>query len=215
MCCRYYMEGSTIERIADGVKQSPLTDRFLRAGYPLITEGEIFPSSVVPAFALNKQGNICVFPMKWGFNVSGADMIINARAETAAENKLFRDSWMSHRCVLPASYYFEWTHEARPNGRRIPTQKYAIQPRGETVTWICGLYRIEKGFPHFVIVTLPPSDSVSFIHDRMPMILSKRLISRWLCPAEDAAVLAKECVRELVSEPLESYYSQPASAGTG
>src|SRR6516225_4255486 len=40
----------------------------------------------------------------------------NARAETVADRPMFRDAFRRHRCIIPASGYYEW--EKRPDGRQ-------------------------------------------------------------------------------------------------
>ena len=57
----------------------------------LTAEGEICPSAVLPVIASNKNGERRVFPMKWGFSQNGR-LLINARAETAAENPTFSEA---------------------------------------------------------------------------------------------------------------------------
>ncbi|MFR7618630.1 MAG: SOS response-associated peptidase family protein [Subdoligranulum sp.] len=46
--------------------------------------------------------------MKWGFQIRGRSLIVNARTETAAEKPTFREAWEKRRCIIPASWYFEW-----------------------------------------------------------------------------------------------------------
>ena len=90
--------------------------------------------------------------MKWGY--TGKTLLINARVETASEKPTFRDDWKSHRCIVPASYYFEWVHLRSNDGKTTTGDKYVIQPKGSSVTWLCGLYRIEEGLPVFVVLSL-------------------------------------------------------------
>ena len=44
---------------------------------------------------------------------------------------------------------------------------------------------MEEGLPRFVVLTRPPSDSISFIHDRMPLILPQAQIDQWIDPSAD------------------------------
>lgn len=49
--------------------------------------------------------------------------------------------------------YFEWEHISLSNGKTKTGNKYLIQPKGSSMTWLCGLYRIEDRLPVFVILT--------------------------------------------------------------
>jgi putative SOS response-associated peptidase YedK len=40
----------------------------------------------------------------------------NARAESVADKPMFRDPFRRHRCIIPASGYYEWI--ARPDGKQ-------------------------------------------------------------------------------------------------
>ena len=75
-----------------------------------------------------------------------------------------------------------------------------IQSKGAAVTWLCGLYRIENGFPTFVILTKTPSAEISFIHDRMPLILPQNYVSAWIKPENSPAELLKEAETDMIYE---------------
>ena len=171
MCGRYWLGDSPeLEEIGEEANLSPLADRWRKTA-EIRTFGEIRPTDVVPVIAPNRDGIGTVYPMKWGY--SGRQLLINARAETAAEKPTFREDWARHRCIVSASWYFEWSPEK---------QKYSIRPKDDGLTWLCGLYRIEGGLPVFVILTREPADRIRFIHDRMPLIMPKELHKEWLRP---------------------------------
>ena len=44
--------------------------------------------------------------------IKTSSLLLNARSETAAEKPAFREDWRRHRCIVPATYYFEWEHRA-------------------------------------------------------------------------------------------------------
>ena len=204
MCCRYVLDVSERD-LADIVEQagnSPLLRRFQqRDSGLLVRSGEVRPTNVAPAVATSRGGEQAVFPMRWGFTIEGrSTLLINARAETAAEKPSFRDAWRSHRCVLPASCYFEWQHAPAEDGRPAVTTKYAIRPCDTQITWLCGLYRIEDGLPVFVVLTTEPSDDVAFIHDRMPLILPKGCVREWIDPTVRAEDLLPYALTRLQAE---------------
>ena len=112
MCTRYFMDDAPKElaEIFDIVMQSELSDKFVRKfGRPIITKGEVRPTDITPVIAPNKKSIRTVYPMRWGFNNPNHDStVFNARVETANSKPTFKDAWKSHRCIIPASYYFEW-----------------------------------------------------------------------------------------------------------
>ena len=192
MCCRYLLEESPeLRPIIEEMNRSPLAGRLfpreaLRSG------GEVRPSDVAPVLAPDRSGRRTVVPMKWGFRAK--TLIVNARAETAAERPLFRESWQSRRCAVPSSCYFEWEHPESPDGRRKTGTKYRLQEKDAPLTWLCGLYRMEEGIPCFVVLTRAPGENIRFIHDRMPLILPESAVEEWIRPEtrpEDLLSLAR------------------------
>ena len=139
--------------------------------------------------------------MVWGFHIPGISRTIaNARVETAAEKASFRDAWAAHRCVIPASWYYEWEHVPTPSGKSKAGDKYAIMPKGGGLTWLCGLYRLENNFPHFVILTREPGESIAFIHDRMPLILPESKVDSWIDPEQNPHMLLGSAITDVVFE---------------
>ena len=178
MCCRYLLEESPeLRPIIEEMNRSPLAGKLFPVS-ALRSSGEIRPSDVAPVVASSRAGTRAVFPMKWGF--SGKSLVINARCETAASRPMFRESWQGHRCAVPASCYFEWEHLPAEDGRAARKVKYSLGQ--DSLTWLCGLYRMEEGLPCFVILTAEPGESIRFIHDRMPLILPASAAYEWIRP---------------------------------
>ena len=198
MCCRYYIEEtSEMQAIVGDMMRSSLVRKWNEL-YPVKTYGEMSPTDIVPVIASNRNRQRAVFPMKWGF--TGKTLLMNARVETAAVKPTFKDAWKSHRCIVPASYYFEWEHLIGNNGKMKTGDKYAIQPQGSNLTWLCGLYRFENDLPFFVILTREPGEQIRFIHDRMPLILPEHLVGEWINPDADPEELVKEAVTDVIAE---------------
>lgn len=204
MCTHYFLSSSKpeLENIINEVKVSPLSQRFVTAGNEIKTEGMINPTDVVPVLAPNPRGEMKVYPMKWGYTniFKEGTLLLNARLETAFQKPTFRYDWLNHRCIIPASYYFEWAHERYDNGTIKIGDRYMIHPKDEAITWLCGLYHIEDKFPTFVVLTREPGPEVSQIHDRMPLILPYHLISEWIRPGADPKELATEAITEMILE---------------
>lgn len=198
MCCRYYLDATIeIEPFISQMMKSLLVRKW-NENSAVKSSGEIRPTDVVPVIAPNRSGKQSVFPMKWGY--TGKTLIINARVETAHEKPTFRDDWKSHRCIVPASHYFEWEHLKMSNGKTKTGDKYVIQPKGSSVTWLCGLYRFENEMPHFVILTRDATKSIRFIHDRIPLIMPDDLVGEWIKPDADPKTLISMALTEMVAE---------------
>ncbi|MCR5108962.1 MAG: SOS response-associated peptidase [Lachnospiraceae bacterium] len=199
MCGRYYLE-KTIETIPyiEKMQKSSLVRKWNDTD-PVKTDGEINPADVVPVIAPNRSGKQSVFPMKWGYK-GQQRLLINARVETASEKPTFKNDWKSHRCIVPASYYYEWSHITGSNGKTITGDKYSIQPKGLSVTWLCGLYRLENNMPVFVILTREAADDIKFIHNRMPLIIPEHLIDEWIRPESDPDKLVNMALSDMIAE---------------
>ena len=200
MCCRYWMEESPeLRPIVEEMNRSPLVRKWQNTT-GILSSGEIRPTNVVPVIAPNRSGDRTVYPMKWGY--TGKSLLMNARTETAAEKPMFREDWARHRCIVPASWYFEWEHRIGNDGKKHTGDKYMIQPKDSTVTWLCGLYRIEDGLPAFVVLTREPGEEIRFIHDRMPLIMPERLVNEWIRPDAKPEDLLPEALTEMVFEKM-------------
>ena len=199
MCGRVYMAPANPElrELVREMNRSRLAERFRKDDQDLpFPEGEVFPSSVLPVLAVNRNGEQRVFPMKWGFTQPRGRLLINARVETAAEKPTFREAWQRHRCVIPASGYFEWEHDEK----KKPGQKYALLPEDPGLIWLAGLYRMEEDLPVFVILTRPADSSLAWMHDRMPVMLAWEEARGWIRPEADPTPLADRCIRTMAWE---------------
>ena len=202
MCCRYWADESPeIREIVEEMNKSPLVDKWQQTT-GITTYGEVRPTNVVPVIASNRAGARAVFPMKWGF--TGRTLLMNARTETAPVKPTFKEARASHRCIIPASWYYEWEHLTGNDGRKRTGAKYLIQPKGSDMTWLCGLYRIENGLPVFVILTREPGDEIRFIHDRMPLIMPGDYVNDWIKPDVKPEELLDAALTNMVYEKVEN-----------
>lgn len=209
MCCRYWMEESPeLRPFVEAVNRSPLKDKMVsKLARPIKTTGEIRPTDMVPVVAPNAKGEAVVFPMIWGFsNPKAGQPLVNCRVETVATKPTWRESWERHRCIVPASWYYEWEHFVSPDGRTKTGNKYMIQPRGSRITYLAGLYRIEETaglkYPVFAILTREPSEEIRFIHERMPLILPKEAVTSWIRPEGNPNELIQTAIQDMVYEKV-------------
>ncbi len=109
MCTWFYAEKSVLSPIITKAQQLPLTNTIMNTmARSAAMSGNIRPTDMAAVFAPNKQGNMAVFPMIWGFTVDASPKpLINCRIETADQKSVWKDSWFRRRCVIPASWYYE------------------------------------------------------------------------------------------------------------
>ncbi len=207
MCTRFYADiDKELKPFIDEAQHAQFAQQMMiKLSRPVTMSGEIRPTDIAAVIARSRSGERAVFPMQWGFSINGLkNPIVNARVESAAEKPTFRDSWYRRRCVIPASWYFEWQHYQTSDGKIRTGEKYAIQPRDSDITWLAGLYRFEEtnGFryPVFVVLTREPAGQVCSIHDRMPLILPETAVDAWISTDAQPEDIAKAAVTDLVLE---------------
>lgn len=207
MCTRYYVELSPeLRPYVEAASSSKLKTKMVsRLGKEFKEEGEIRPTDMTAVIAPGSSGKKTAFPMVWGYHIKGIDRpVVNARVESAKDKPSFSADWQRHRCIIPASYYFEWEHIKRPDGRVKTGQKYAIQPRGANVTFLAGLYRIEQErdlkYPVFTVLTREPSADLMRIHNRMPVILPGEMIDDWISPSSDPSEIVDAALTDMIME---------------
>ena len=198
MCGRFYTD------FDDAQYREMLALLYLKserdAGLLMLKNGEVFPTDTVAA--LDASGPRA---MRWGFaRFDGKGKVINARSETVLEKSMFRAPMTTQaglpqtgRCLIPANGYFEW------ETREKQKVKYKLRPAREGLFTFAGLYRSEAGAdtPVFVILTTPASEGISFIHERMPLILAPEQREAWLNDESRAASLLEQGTQEIVYEP--------------
>ena len=194
MCGRYYIDdgidSDELRRIIDEVNRRSNADQ-------LKTSGEVFPTDTVPVIANSRAMAPAAFAMSWGYSLPDGKRIINARSETAMEKTMFRDGMIQRRCAVLATNYFEWERAGKQK------KKYAIHPTGSGLMYMAGIYRVEDGRPAFTILTCAPADSISFIHNSMPVLIPPDLVKDWINPEFRAADLLRNAIRDVQYRPTE------------
>jgi len=152
-----------IEKISDDISRDKMKT------------GEIFPTNVAPVYVPHKD---IVIPklMVWGFpNFRNKGVIINARAETVKEKKLFGSSIRERRCIIPSTGFYEW--DADKN-------KFIFNMPDSQMLYMAGIYNQFEGENRFVILTTEANSSIADVHDRMPVVVPKNRIEDWMMDAD-------------------------------
>jgi putative SOS response-associated peptidase YedK len=113
---------------------------------------------------------------------------MNARAETIADKPMFRDAYRKRRCVVPIDAFQQKDAKGKLHMiKRADGEPLAIAAIWEkwknpdTGTW-------ERTF---ATITVPANADVAPLHDRMPLVLEKKDLERWLGDEEDPRDLLK------------------------
>jgi putative SOS response-associated peptidase YedK len=199
MCGRYYIADPEIDKEIKKICDD-INFRYQSADRSMdMKTGEIFPTDPAPVLVREKETLTAVL-MTWGFPApQRRGVIINARAETAAEKPMFRGSVPQRRCIIPASGFYEWAHDGEKSGT-----KYLLTSEETTLLFLAGLYSIfEKPqgdrYAAFVILTVDANDSVRKLHHRMPLIIPPKQDEKWLNDESYARnLLLAPCASKLI-----------------
>ena len=175
MCGRYYIDKRALEASASdtGARYTQEISEVVEDLQENLGnwEGNVSPSQKAAVLA-GKDGHLSYEVMTWGFPPSqGKGLVINARAETVLEKRMFRESALRRRCVIPAGHFYEW--DADKN-------KASFSDKASPVLYMAGIYQYFREEKCFVILTVAANASVKKVHDRMPLLLDKTEIERWI-----------------------------------
>jgi putative SOS response-associated peptidase YedK len=148
--------------------------------------------------------------MRWGFlphwakDKKGVRELINAKAEGLATSKTFKKAFQFQRCIIPASFFFEWR---KGESGKTP---YCIKVKGEEVFGFAGLYFEAEGGHSCVIITTAPNELMEPIHNRMPAILGREDEDGWLDPDQSEPEILLPMLESFPAELMEAYPVSPA-----
>jgi len=206
MCGRYGVEhtGAQLALYFDLVKPVPEFE----------PKAELCPTDTVPTVVGRDDGRHLdlqrwwLVPSWWKQELKALPSLFNARAEGIAEKPTFRGPFRRHRCLVPASYFYEW---AKTPAGKIKTR--IERPDGAPLAF-AGLWdewRPPEGerVRSCTIITTTPNHVMEAIHTRMPVILGPDTWDEWLSPGTaiaDLQHLLQPCpddwLRTRVAEPL-------------
>lgn len=102
---------------------------------------------------------------------------INARSETAHDKPSFKESLRHHRCLVPASFFYEWK---KTSSGTLP---HAIMLENRAPFAMAGIFAEHPlAGPTLALLTTTPNALMTPIHDRMPVVLPPEAYTAWLDP---------------------------------
>ena len=187
MCGRFFRHGVTWEEYHNALNL--IHPNGIQPPEPAYN---IAPTQYVPIIRMAPEGEdvprhaIQMAPAMWGLVPSWWKKPLsekkfstfNARSEGLEASNTFPGPFRHHRCLVPASGFYEWTG---PKGKKQP---FAIGLRNRR--WFCfaGLWdraMIDGSeIDTFTILTTKPNDLMAGLHTRMPVILHPSDYRTWL-----------------------------------
>ncbi len=133
--------------------------------------------------------------------------LVNARVETVATKPAFRAALRARRCVVPASGFYEWSRAER--GRKQPWffRRRDGDPLSMAAIWERWRAPTGEVIESMAIVTTAADATVRPVHGRMPLVLERDELARWLDPELDGgrvieALSARRCGERLEGWPV-------------
>lgn len=184
MCGRFYVDASMEKEIRD-------LAHGLNRKEKVTIVGEVKPSD--SSLIIKGSGQaLNVEAMSWGFRqFTGSGLIINARAESVIDKPMFRDSIMQRRCVIPASWFYEWNRQK---------EKITFKREDSSILFMAGFYQKYEEGNRFVILTTDANESMRPVHDRMPVILEEHELKDWIYDFEFMRETLRRVPRKLCRE---------------
>jgi putative SOS response-associated peptidase YedK len=168
----------------------------------------VAPGNKMPVIVHKEKNELAL--MKWGLvphwvtDLQSAQRPINARSDNLSEKPSFTGLLTNHRCLVPASGFFEWIKEG---SKRIPF--YFHLPESPLFAF-AGLYDQWAGpegnlLVTYTIITTEPNELVAKIHNRMPAVLLPENEDRWLSGLPLNTIDLKEILSPFPAENMEMY----------
>jgi putative SOS response-associated peptidase YedK len=194
------------------------TDATVREALP--PRFNIAPRQPVPV--VSNQAPSVLQAFRWGLvpwwakDLRAGDRLINARIETLGERRAFA-SGEKRRCLVLADGFYEWKREG---SRKQPFffELAESAPFAFAGLWDGWRDKATGDTIHScVLLTQAAAGTAAAIHDRMPVVLPKRLYAEWLAPgpvplaswqAEFAGLAAP-----FITRPVSSYVNVAAHEG--
>ena len=223
--CNQYLRTKAIGAYRDEFSQIrlPLVFPAPHATPNLAPQPEVKPTDMAPIIRRRDEGVELVMARWWlipwwhrGTLKAFRLATFNARSETVATNRAFKDAFARRRCLIPVDGWFEYTGDTKKD--RV---KWRITPREGDALCLAGVWdRCEttdagtvESFTMLMRDAAPPLDR---LHTRQPVILRQENWATWLDSDVDVTPLyALENGDRFAVEPVSGQAPLPQTLGTG
>ncbi|MGI4850482.1 MAG: SOS response-associated peptidase [Janthinobacterium lividum] len=166
----------------------------------------IAPSQKMPIIYYDEESERREAPLaEWGLVPAWAkeptaqtSRFINARAETVLEKPSFKKPFLTQRCLIPASGFYEWKPVQEP---KTPKKPYYFYPSTQDLFCFAGLWEMtnfkerQQILLTFTIITTEANQLMSPYHHRMPVILSPDHYASWLGEQETSESFLQDLLK--------------------
>ena len=160
---------------------------------------DINPSDPAPIFRTRAEGDgLEMVTARWWFVPSTykgpfkeyrkKQTTFNARSETAATLRTFKEAYATRRCLIPADGWYEWT------GEKYPKTKWLFERSDRE--WFCfaGLWSrftdsADGPIETFTMLTQDSSEHLAEYHNRRPIALERAGCEDWILHGDRSAVI--------------------------
>ena len=149
----------------------------------------------------------------WATDVSTGSRMINARCESLDTKPVFKEAFAQRRCLVVADGFYEWQKVSKT---RQPYYIHLPSERPFTFGGIWERWKTPEGQPliSFSIVTTPADETMSRLHNRMPLFIPAEARAQWLSSTTDLhaikMLLKPEAPEALDLQPVEPYVNSVA-----
>lgn len=170
----------------------------------------VAPKQDLPVALVDRSTDRKIQTMQWGLipgfydDPGDGPTPINARSETVDEKPMFRSSFETRRCLVPANGFYEWK---KTSGGKQP---YRIRLKDREIMTFAGLYNMWTGSEGeeqwtYTILTTDANRTVQQVHNRMPVVLHPDRYDDWLNPDYGDYEELKSFCRPYPDEDMELY----------
>jgi putative SOS response-associated peptidase YedK len=164
--------------------QEDINERFgINLEDPLLVSRQQIAPSQKAIVLIFKENKLKAITATWGIKLSQANqrssLLINTRVESLGIKPFYKFS-KAKRVLVPATHFYEWMEYS---GTKVPI---VFRHKIDKIMALGGiLFEVSStdgttSELRFTIVTVPSSGPVSYVHDRMPLIIEKQDEEVWL-----------------------------------
>ena len=161
---------------------------------------QVRPTQQAPIVTMDDANAVQVWNARWllipwfhrGTVKDWKATTFNARSETVATSRAYRDAFAKRRCLVAADGWYEWMGPRDGDEKR--KQPWAFTPKDAAPIMLAGIWdsceTTDDGrVASFTIVTQPAGAPLNGYHDRAPVVLFGEDWNRWLDTSADVTDL--------------------------
>jgi putative SOS response-associated peptidase YedK len=135
------------------------------------------PTQILP-MVVNQNSSNLLEMSQWGLTPSFMEgkVLFNTRADSLATKVYFKRLYRTNRCLIPSDGFYEW---ATIENKKQP---FRFSLKTKEIFAFAGIYtKNEKTKElNFSIITTEPNKLIAKVHNRMPVILTKKDEQAWI-----------------------------------